>query len=259
MTYLVIAITALIASFLTFFSGFGLGTILLPVFALFYPLPIAVALTACVHLLNNLFKLVLVYKHINFKIALKFGIPSLIAAFFGVMALKRVHQLHLVITTYNMNGNEFIITWSGFLIGFLIILFAIIELIPKLSELSFSETYLVIGGLLSGFFGGFSGHQGSIRSAFLLRLKLEKNAFIATGVVIACMVDLVRIPFYTRFSSLLNGDTDFLLLLVAILSAWIGAFIGSKLFQKTSIAFFKWFVGVFMLTMGFLILLGVIK
>lgn len=259
MTYLVIAVTALIASFLTFFSGFGLGTILLPVFALFYPLPIAVALTACVHLLNNLFKLVLVHKHINFKIALKFGIPSLIAAFFGVMALKNIHQLHFVITAYNIYGNEFIISWSGFLIGFLIILFAIIELVPKLSELSFSESYLIMGGLLSGFFGGFSGHQGSIRSAFLLRLKLEKNAFIATGVVIACMVDLVRIPFYTQFSSLLNKNTDFLLVIVAIFSAWIGAFVGNKLFEKTNIKFFKWFVGVFMLTMGFLILLGVIK
>ncbi|MBL7913275.1 MAG: sulfite exporter TauE/SafE family protein [Bacteroidia bacterium] len=259
MIYVLIAITSLIASFLTFFSGFGLGTILLPVFAIYYPLPITVALTACVHLLNNLFKLGLVYKNINWNIAFKFGIPSLVAAFFGAWALKNIDQINSVIATYTLNENQFAITWPGLLIGLLIILFAIIELVPKLSELSFPEKYLIPGGLLSGFFGGFSGHQGSIRSAFLLRLKLDKTAFIATGVFIACLVDVVRISFYTSFSELKNGQSNYLLLAVAVVSAWIGAFAGNKLFKKTSMQFFKWFVGIFMLAMGFLIVLGVIQ
>lgn len=259
MIYVLIAITSLIASFLTFFSGFGLGTILLPVFAIYYPLPIAVALTACVHLLNNVFKLGLVYKNINWSVAFKFGIPSLIAAFFGAWALKNIDQINSVIATYTLNENQFTITWPGLLIGALIILFAIIELVPKLSELSFPEKYLIPGGLLSGFFGGFSGHQGSIRSAFLLRLKLEKTAFIATGVFIACMVDVVRISFYTSFSELKNGESNYLLLSIAVVSAWIGAFAGNKLFKKTSMQFFKWFVGIFMLVMGLLIMLGIIR
>ena len=243
MIYVLIAATSLIASFLTFFSGFGLGTILLPVFAIYYPLPIAIALTASVHLLNNVFKLGLVYKNINWKIAFKFGIPSLIAAFFGAWALKNIDQLNTIITSYQFNEKEFIITWPGFLIGLLVVLFAIVELIPKLSEISFPEKYLIPGGFLSGFFGGFSGHQGSIRSAFLLRLKLEKAAFIATGVFIACLVDVVRISFYSSFSVLKNGQTNYLLLLLAVVSAWVGAFAGNKLFKKTSVTFFKWFVG----------------
>lgn len=259
MIYALIAFTSLLASFLTFFSGFGLGTILLPVFAIYYPLPIAIALTACVHFLNNLFKLALVFKNINWKIAFKFGLPSLIAAFFGAMALKNIDQLNAVITSYSFYDTEYFISWPGFLIGLLIIVFAIIELVPKLSEMSFNEKYLALGGVLSGFFGGFSGHQGSIRSAFLLRLKLEKTAFIATGVFIACLVDIIRISFYTSFSVLKNGQTNFSLLLLAVLSTWVGAFAGNKLFKKTSIQFFKWFVGIFMLVMGFLILLGFIK
>ncbi|HNB58476.1 MAG TPA: sulfite exporter TauE/SafE family protein, partial [bacterium] len=47
--FLLIAIAAFTASALTFFSGFGLGTILMPVFALFFPVHTAVALTAVVH------------------------------------------------------------------------------------------------------------------------------------------------------------------------------------------------------------------
>ena len=57
MSYLVICAVALLASGLTFFSGFGLGTLLLPAFALFFPIEQAVAMTAVVHFLNGLFKL----------------------------------------------------------------------------------------------------------------------------------------------------------------------------------------------------------
>ena len=59
MSYLIICTVALLASALTFFSGFDLGTLLLPAFALFFPIEQAVALTAVVHFLNSLFKLAL--------------------------------------------------------------------------------------------------------------------------------------------------------------------------------------------------------
>ena len=54
MEFLIIAIVACGASLLTFFSGFGLGTILTPVFIFFFPLDVAIALTGIVHFLNNL-------------------------------------------------------------------------------------------------------------------------------------------------------------------------------------------------------------
>lgn len=56
MDIVLIALVAFLGSGLTFFSGFGLGTVLLPAFALFFPVQIAVGLTAIVHFLNNLFK-----------------------------------------------------------------------------------------------------------------------------------------------------------------------------------------------------------
>ena len=60
MSYLLVCLVALLASGLTLFSGFGLGTLLLPAFALFFPVEIAVSATALVHLINSLFKLLLV-------------------------------------------------------------------------------------------------------------------------------------------------------------------------------------------------------
>lgn len=258
MEFLLIGITALAASLLTFFSGFGLGTLLLPVFAVYYPIEIAVALTAIVHLLNNLFKMGLVSKNINWQLVFKFGIPSMIASFAGAYLLKKLSIEHIQLTHYNIGTKDFYVTLTGFVLGLLIILFAIIELSPKLSAYSFKKQHLLSGGLISGFFGGLSGHQGAIRSAFLLKLGLDKKVYIATGVMIACLVDVARLSLYSNFDSLKSLDVNYYLLMTAVLSAWTGAYFGNKIFKKTSIEFFKWFVGVFMLVMGFLIAAGVV-
>ena len=80
MTFLVICVVAFLASGLTFFSGFGLGTLLLPAFAVFVPVEQAVAMTAVVHFLNGLFKLCLVGRHANQGIVFRFGFPAIAGA-----------------------------------------------------------------------------------------------------------------------------------------------------------------------------------
>ena len=77
MEYLVVAVVALLASTLTFFSGFGLGTLLLPAFALFFPVEQAIAMTAVVHLLNALFKALLIGRHADRGVVLRFGLPAI--------------------------------------------------------------------------------------------------------------------------------------------------------------------------------------
>lgn len=121
MIYLVVCITAITASFLTFFSGFGLGTILMPVFALFFNLKTAIALTAIVHLLNNLFKLLLVYKSINYKLVFKFGLPALLASFVGAYLLNQFSPTGMSIVNYEMFGKGFTISWPGLIIGNIIL------------------------------------------------------------------------------------------------------------------------------------------
>jgi uncharacterized membrane protein YfcA len=75
-----ITFVALAASLLTFFSGFGLGTILTPFMAIFFPVETAIALTGIVHLLNNLFKFVLVRRHVDWPVVLRFGVTAIIGA-----------------------------------------------------------------------------------------------------------------------------------------------------------------------------------
>lgn len=66
----------------------------MPVFALFFPVHVAVAETAVVHGANNIFKLLVVARHANRELVLRFGIPAILAAFAGVAIGK--HFLHKV-------------------------------------------------------------------------------------------------------------------------------------------------------------------
>ncbi len=51
-------------------------------------------------------------------------------------------------------------------------------------------------GALSGTFGGLVGNQSGLRSAAMLGLKVEREAFVATATATALLVDVVRIPVY---------------------------------------------------------------
>jgi uncharacterized protein len=55
MEIFIITLASFVTAILTFFSGFGLGTVLTPVFAIFFPIDLAIALTGVVHFGNNLF------------------------------------------------------------------------------------------------------------------------------------------------------------------------------------------------------------
>ena len=99
----IISIVSFFASILTFFSGFGLGTILTPVMVLFFPIEVAISVTAVVHLLNNLFKIILIGKNVNWKLLAKFGFPAIVGAFFGA---KLLYSLSLENNFIEYSGNR---------------------------------------------------------------------------------------------------------------------------------------------------------
>ena len=200
MEIILISFVALFASLLTFFSGFGLGTILTPFLALFFPVEVSIALTGVVHLLNNFFKIILVGKHINWKIGLKFSITAVVGAYLGAKLLTYFHE-DIVLCTYSFFDTSFSITLLKLMVSVLILFFSLFEIIPFFRKIEFSENKSYVGGLIIGFFGGVSGNQGALRSAFLIRYKLPKEVFIATGVLIACFIDITRLSVYFKNSS----------------------------------------------------------
>lgn len=234
MIQIIIALSAFLTAGLTFFSGFGLATVLTPVFILFFPVPIAISLTAIVHFLNNLFKLLLVGRHGNKEVLLKFGIPAVISAIFGSLLLSTMVKKSFTIN-YHIFNHTFSVELVNFVIGIIILLFVILEILPLLSRLSFNKNLLPIGGMLSGFFGGLSGHQGAFRSIFLLKCNLSNEQFIASGIIIACFVDTVRLLIYgANFwnKEIINNVS---LLAIAVIFAFLGSYLASKYTHKITI------------------------
>lgn len=253
MDYLIICLVALAASGLTLFSGFGLGTLLMPAFALFFPVPTAIASTAVVHLANNLFKLALLGKAADWRVVLRFGLPAALAAILGAASLVGIAGLAPVIE-YDLAGRHFQVTPVKLVIGVLIVIFAVLELTPRFGELAIPGRYLPLGGVISGFFGGLSGNQGAFRSAFLIKAGLEKKAFVATGVVSAVLVDTTRIAVYggafltTQTEALPSGIGG--LVVAAIVAAFAGAFAGARLLEKVTMKFVRYVVALGMIGIG---------
>lgn len=257
MEYIIIAITVLFAAALTFFSGFGLGTIMLPVFSLFFPVQLAVGANAIVHLANNLFKFGLVYKHVHIPTLILFGIPAGIFAVAGAVSLLSLSDLD-VLRYYSIGHHVFSITWIKLVIGTLMIFFALFELIPRFSSIKLDGQWIPFGGILSGFFGGLSGHQGAFRAAFLSKAGLSKEEFIGTSNAIAILIDLARLLIYSEMLNfeLLAEKKE--ILIVGILFAFIGTYFGKYFLKKVTMSSIKKIVGYSLLVMGILVGIGII-
>ncbi len=241
MIQVIIISTAFLASILTFFSGFGLGTIMLPTFALFFPISTAIVMTGIVHFINGIFKVLVVFRHIHLPTLWRFGLLAIPSAFLGAWILTRIEGQSLKL-----------------IVGILMMIFSILETFPRLKNISVSSKYLPIGGVLSGFFGGLTGHQGAFRSMFLIRAGLTKEQFIATGSAFSFFVDLTRLAVYFNNISKLEIGNNTLLLSLTTLAALSGVIIGNRLLKKVDMKFIRFIVGSAIFILGLLITLGIV-
>ncbi|MBL8250036.1 MAG: sulfite exporter TauE/SafE family protein, partial [Candidatus Competibacter sp.] len=103
-------------------------------------------------------------------------------------------------------------------------------------------------------FGGLSGNQGPFRAAFLIKLGLSKEGFVATGVVLAIMVDISRLLVYgSGFLADHFSRSQELLLPIAVgtLCAFAGVMLGTRLLKKITLRAVQRIVA------GMLLLVGV--
>lgn len=246
MDYFILCLTSFCVAALTLFSGFGLGTLLLPAFSFFFPIEIAVAATALVHLANNIFKVAIVGRMANPSVTLRFTLPALITSALGAMLLIHLGALE-PLTQYSFIGKTYRIELIKLTLGILIGGFALLDLSPQLGKMSLPSKYIPLGGALSGFFGGLSGMQGAVRSMFLIRAGLSKEAFIGTSVVSAILIDFIRLLVYGNTQSIqfvtLREAGILGLVISGSLSALAGTLIGSRLVKKVTLETVKKIVG----------------
>jgi hypothetical protein len=234
------AVAAFLAAVLTLMTGFGLGTILTPVFLLFYDVKIAILIVAIVHLLNNLTKASIFRRDIDFTLLKRFGIVTLIGAFAGSLLQGAIDSAHVKIV-----------------LGIALIFLGIKEISGFSEKMRLPRRIDFMGGFLSGLLGGLVGNQGAVRSAYLLNYPLSKETFIATAAVIASIVDITRIPAYA-----ITGKerliANYHIIIITTLSALIGTFTGKRLMKKLSLENFKLYVAGSIILIGLLLAVKII-
>ncbi|MBI2366179.1 MAG: sulfite exporter TauE/SafE family protein [Deltaproteobacteria bacterium] len=216
-----ISLAALLVAAMVLMSGFGLGTLLTPLFVLFYDIKIAVLLVAVVHFSNNLFKLGLFFRHLDLAILKRFGALSIAGAFVGSLLQAELQSGTLKIG-----------------LGILLVILGTVEFLPPRFSWSLPKRFDPLGGFLSGLLGGVLGNQGAVRSAYLLNYSLSKEAFVATATIIACLIDATRIPIYLlSYSSEIAMAWPYLA--ATTLAAFLGTLIGKWLLDIVSLGAFR--------------------
>jgi hypothetical protein len=119
----------------TLFSGFGLGTLLMPAFALFFPIQSAIALTAIIHLFNNLLKLMLLGRYADRHVVLQFGMLAILAAFLGAWVLGHLSDL-APLMDYRLFAHDFQVIPVKVSVAMLMVVFTLLELTLKERTLS---------------------------------------------------------------------------------------------------------------------------
>jgi uncharacterized membrane protein YfcA len=192
-----------------------------------------------VHLSNNILKVALTARSINWNLFRNFGIPAIIFAFIGAFLLSSLSAR----TTINLEP----------IFGVILMGFACLEFFNWKLPVH-GQWAMRFGGVLSGFFGGFSGHQGALRAMFLSKLKIEPLVFVATTAIISLLVDLTRISVYFSNTALFSYYPT-LLIFFCVPAALAGTVVGRKYIQKVNHTKMSMIVGIGLFVMGLTMLL----
>jgi uncharacterized membrane protein YfcA len=217
-------------------AGFGSSTLLIPVALLFMDIKTAVFVVAVFHLFNNVFKIRLFRKNIDFKLFLLFGIPSILLAFLGAMLISIV-PLDVV----------------KIILAVFLIVYAVYSFVKPDVGMKKSKPLAVVGGSLSGFLAGLIGLGGAIRGAFLTAFNLPKEVYVATSAMIAVVIDTTRIPTYL-ITKTVQDNSKYVLLPFLCVIAYLGVRTGKVLLQKINQDTFRRIVSIALFAVGVKIL-----
>jgi uncharacterized membrane protein YfcA len=213
-------------------AGFGIGTVLTPVFALRLDMRLAVAAVAIPHLAATSLRLWMMREHVDGRLVRTFGVMSAAGGLAGALLQQR------------LRGPGLVMVFGG-----LLVFAGATGLTGVMERVRLGRTAAWIAGLASGVFGGLVGNQGGIRSAALLGFDVHPSAFVASATAAALMVDLARMPVYVAL------EADHLAALagpiaVAAAGAIAGTIGGARFLRRIPPAVFKRIISALVLGLG---------
>jgi uncharacterized membrane protein YfcA len=217
--------------------GFGIGSLLTPLFAARYGTTLAVAAVTLPHALATTLRCWRMRASIDRQVLLRFGLLSAAGALAGAVVYTRLG-------TSMLTG----------ILGALLLLTAVAQLTGWSSRWQPHGRLVTVFGLLSGFFGGVAGNQGGLRAAAMTSFRLTPARFVATATATGLLVDVARTPVYLWST----GPALVPLALpigLASLGVLIGTILGERLLLGLSPRTFGHVVGVAIGLLGFWLLL----
>lgn len=229
---LAVSAVAFLAGGTATITGFGIGSLLTPLLALRLGTQLAVAAVAVPHAAGTALRCLRLRRAIDWPVLWKFGIPSTVGGLAG--ALWQGELSNLILTR---------------VLGGLLVLAGVSGLANLTVRVQLRGPWAILGGVLSGFFGGLVGNQGGIRSAALLGVSLPPERFVATATASALVVDAVRLPVYLYHS---GGELvkHGLLLGLATAGVLAGTLYGEGVLRRLPEDRFRRIVSVFLVILG---------
>jgi uncharacterized membrane protein YfcA len=227
-----VLVASLLAGAIASVAGFGIGSLLTPIFASHLGMRLAVAAVSIPHVLGTALRFWMLRARVDRRIFLRFGLASAAGGLAGAL-------LHGDATNRAL----------GIVLGCLLLFAGISELTGLMHRVRLGRLGAWLAGVLSGGFGGLVGNQGGIRSAALLAFDVDRETFIATATATGLIVDGARMPVYlfTQWSALSTIAG-----LIALSSAGViaGTLLGRRALARVPELVFRRVVAVLLLGLG---------
>jgi len=100
--------------------------------------------------------------------------------------------------------------------------------------------------------------QGALRSAFLIKAGLTKEAYVATGAAIAFLIDVTRLGVYSQLILRHRVDLDYPLLGAAVIAALAGALLGNRYLPQVTLTGIRGIIAVLLFAVALGLISGVL-
>jgi len=228
---ILLGLLAILSELLGTIGGFGSSLFFVPLAQLLLPFQTVLALTGILHVFGNINKIILFFKEINWQIALRFIIPTVITVAIGAWLTEY----------FSPDGLEI-----G--LGIFLVVFSILMLVKPDWKVSPKPIYSLLGGAISGFLTGLIGSGGAIRGITMTAFQLEKSTFIATNAMIDFLNDVTRTVIYLSMGYL---SWDYWIhVLVLFIAAWIGSLLGKWIVLRINQQQFRSIVLILIMVVG---------
>ncbi len=218
--YLIVLISSVLS------SSFGIGSfILLPIAAIVYGPKESVGIITIYFLFQNINKITVFWKHINWNIGIKMILWSLPGALLGSSLLSLIPA-----AVFNK-------ILGGFILAYLIN--DIFKIIPKSG---YSAAKIPFFGILYGCMSGLIGSGNLVKGPLFTSLGMLNETYIATYALTSLFMNMPKLGVY--YATGIIGTSAFTQAIPFLIISILGTYIGKHLLQKVTSGTFYYVVNI---------------